>query len=148
MRLTPEEREREDEQNDHREVVTQTGRVCVQTDRGLLRTARERIQQLLRGIQRPDKARDEDGFAVDVNDGGETGPVGETPARLLFKHFTRYQQTLDFLSVKLRGERGQRSSTLSWELFFSFLLMNLSIMLLILDTVHYCLGLVRFFECF
>lgn len=124
MRLTPEEREREDEQNDHRGRVTQTGRVCVRTDRGLLRTAGERVQQLLWGIQRPDEARDEDGFAVDVNDGGETGPVWETPARLLLKHFTRYQQTLNFLSVKLRGERGQRSFTLIWEPFFSFLLMN------------------------
>lgn len=81
----------------------------VWTDRGLLRAVWESVQQLLRGAQRPNEARDEDGFAVDVDDGGETGPVGETPTCLLLKHFTCYQQTLTFLRVKLRGQRGQRS---------------------------------------
>lgn len=80
-------------------------RLC--THRALLRTAGERVQQLLRGVQRPDEARDEDGFAVDVDDGGETGPVGETPTRLLLKDVARYQQTLNFLSVKLRGQRSE-----------------------------------------
>lgn len=68
---------------------------------GVLWAVWKSIQQLLRRVQRSNESRDEHGFAADVDDGGETGPVVETMIGLFLEDLTCHQQALHLLTVKL-----------------------------------------------
>lgn len=76
--------------------------------RGLLGVAGKSVQQLLRRLEGSDEACDEDGFAVHIQHGGETGPVRKPLARVLLEALARQEQTLDFLRVKLYQANGKQ----------------------------------------
>lgn len=114
------DRKREDEnvRHLHREVLTAMN--CIYhsadrwaTDRGFLRVVGRGIQQLLRWVKGTDVTCDEHRLAIDVNDSGEAGPLGETLHGILLEELRSEEQTLIFLCVKLVWT-GQRS--IGWKL--------------------------------
>lgn len=82
----------------------------------LLGAAGHALQQLLRGVEGPDVARDEHRLPGQVDDRGDARPVRVKPGRLPLESLGGVQQALVLLAVELEGEKRFRGDSSSGRL--------------------------------